>query len=580
MTGTGPHSSGRRSRRAFLATVGTGVTLSTSGCTELFTEVASWGDQLSVTITTVPDDDDRQSNGIFKHLASSLRAAGIDVTPDLRTTAQFEKKVLIDQDFDIFVGRYPGTPRPDGLYELFHSTFAYEPGWQNPYGVTNIDLDERLEQLRHATGTDRTTAIESVFDSFLATKPFVPVCAPAAYYAVNDEEFTGWDRQSFRTRLGYVDLDPAADVDQFDGLVTDARPTQNLNPLATHYRHTGAITSLLYDSLATQSGDGLSPWMARDWEWQDGRLTATMRPDLTCHDGEPLTAEDVAFTFEFLTDLSLGRADSPVPAPRFRRETSAVTSATALDDQTVECTVDASREVATSVLTVPILPEHVWRPLVDELDEETASTATWLREELMAESLSHVGSGPYQFESWVQGDQLTLGRFDEHFSVEDPDLPGVPVESLVLRNASNGSVAIEMVDAGDASALVTPIEADVIGETQEMETATRITDPGWAYYQIGFNTQKHPFSNHRFRRAVASLIDRQWLAETVFHGHAQPLSVPKVDTSAMDDYAWEGADPETPFVGTDGEVDVEAARDLFREASFEYNDSDELVVGN
>lgn len=578
MTGTGPPSSGRHPRRAFLAAVGTGATLSVSGCTELFTEVSSWGDQLSVTITTVPDDDDRQSNGIFKHLESSLQAAGIDVTPDLRTTAQFEEKVLIDQEFDIFVGRYPGIPQPDGLYELFHSTFAYEPGWQNPYGVTNIDLDERLEALRHATGTDRTAAIESVFDSFIDTKPFVPICAPSTYYAVNRDQFTGWDRQSFRTRLGYVDLDPVDGVDRFDGRVTDARPLQNQNPLAVNYRHTGAITSLLYDSLATRSGDGLSPWMARDWEWRDGRLTATLRSDLTCHDGESLTADDVAFTFEFLADLSLGRADSPVPAPRFRRETSMVSSATAIDDETVECTVDASSEVATSVLTVPILPEHVWRPLVDELDEETASTATWLREELMNEEISRVGTGPYRFEGWMEGDQLTLARFDEHFSADEPDLPSVPVESLVLRNASNGSVAIEMVDDGRASALVTPIEADVIGETQEMETAARISDPGWAYYQIGFNTQKHPFSNHRFRRAVASLIDRQWLAETVFHGHAQPLSVPKVDSSAMDDYAWTGADPETPFVGTDGEVDGEAARELFRKASFEYNDSGELVV--
>src|SRR6056297_194223 len=230
MTGTGPPSSGRHSRRTFLAAVGTGVTLSTSGCTELFTEVSSWGDQLSVTITTVPDDDDRQSNGIFKHLESSLQAAGIDVTPDLRTTAQFEEKILLDQDFDIFVGRYPGVAQPDGLYELFHSTFAYEPGWQNPYGVTNIDLDEQLERLRHATGTDRTDALASVFDSFLATKPFVPVCAPSTYYAVNGEQFSGWDRQSFRTRLGYVDLDPADGVGQFDGRVTDARPLQNLNP--------------------------------------------------------------------------------------------------------------------------------------------------------------------------------------------------------------------------------------------------------------------------------------------------------------------------------------------------------------
>ncbi|MFC3957110.1 ABC transporter substrate-binding protein [Halovivax cerinus] len=580
MTGTGAPSRDRVNRRSVLATVGTGASLATAGCAGLFSHVSSLDDQLSVTITTVPDDDDRQSNGIFKYLETALEAAGIDVGVELRTTAQLQQKVLVDQEFDIFVARHPGFKHPDGLYELLHSRFASEPGWQNPYGVTHMDLDEHLEAQRHLTGEERTAAIGDALDIVLKEKPFVPVCAPSTYYAVNPEQFGGWDRQTFRTRLGFVDLDPADGVDAFTGLVTDSRPTVNLNPLAVQYRRTGVYTSLLYDSLATESNGDLIPWLASDWEWADDRVTATLRPDVTFHDGESLTATDVAFTFDFLEDLSLGRAESPIPASRFRRHTSTVETVTPVDDETVEITVSTNRTVGASALTVPILPEHVWRPIVTELEQETASTGPWLREELHAETIPRTGSGPYRFDGWTQGDQVTFTRFDEHFAIDDPDLPSAPVDQLQVQSAPNGSTAIGLVDRGDATALVTPIESHVVGETESTETAKRISDPNWAFYQVGFNTREPPFSNFRFRQAVASLIDREWLASEVFHGHARPIAVPDMESAAIDDYTWNGADPETPFVGTDGEVDVEAARDLFEVASYRYNDEGELVVND
>lgn len=573
-------SSNARTRRSFLAAVGTGVTLSTSGCTELFTDVQTWDDQLSVTITAVPDDDDRQVNGILKHLESNLVAAGIDVSWDLRAIHQFERAILLDHEFDLYVGRYPGSPDPDSLYELLHSRFAYEPGWQNPFGLTNMELDDRLDAQRRQTGRDRQSAIADALELFLVEKPFVPICAPETYFAVNPDHFDGWGRHPFRTRLGYIDLEPREGIDRFTGLVTDSRPTQNLNPLAANFRNTGMITSLLYDSMANVRDGELTPWLAHDWSWNGDRLTVSLRPDATFHDGVPLDASDVAFTFELLADLSLGRAESPIPAARFRRETSAIRTVSAGEDGTIEFAVETSREVGSSVLTVPILPEHVWRPIVEDLDRETATTEEWLREDLRAETISRVGSGPYRFASWIRGDQLTLERFEDHFSRISDDLPSAPAEELMIRTAANGSVAIEAVDDGEASALASPIEAHVIGKTDGTETAARLSDPNWGYYHVGFNIRKPPFSNPKFRQAVASLIDREWLVETVFEGHADPIAVPTIDSTAAAGYEWDGADPETPFLGTDGDVDAEVARERFRAAGYTYDDSGQLVVNN
>jgi len=66
------------------------------------------------------------------------------VSLDVRSQSEMLKAVLIDHDFDIYVGLHPADYDPDFLYETLHSTYANEAGWQNlrahQYGV------------RHATG--------------------------------------------------------------------------------------------------------------------------------------------------------------------------------------------------------------------------------------------------------------------------------------------------------------------------------------------------------------------------------------------------------------------------------------------
>jgi len=74
-----------------------------------------------------------------------------------------------------------------------------------------------------------------------------------------------------------------------------------------------------------------------------------------------VTAEDVAFTYEFLQDTSLGTTESPVPTPTFRGRVSAVETATAIDETTVRLTLDGVNDaVGMRALQVPILPKHVW----------------------------------------------------------------------------------------------------------------------------------------------------------------------------------------------------------------------------
>ncbi|WP_290812187.1 ABC transporter substrate-binding protein [Halovivax sp.] len=574
--------SGRRGvgRRTLLASGAAGVALSLSGCSNRVGSVVhTSSNQLSVTITTVPDDDDRQVNGIFQALESNLEAVGIDVSVDPRTTHEFERTVLFDNDFDLYVGRYPGRRDPDFLYELLHSRFKNEVGWQNPFGFSSIDLDEQLEAQRRQTGDERRETLADVLERTVVEKPFVPLCLSHENRVVREDRFDGWDRSHLADGRAYLALDPLEADDRLTVATTDARPTQNLNPLAAHYRDRGTVIDLLYDSLGTWLEGEFVPWLAADWERDGSELLVTIGSDCRFHDGESLDAADVAFTYEFLGDLSLGRAETPVPSPRYRRELSAVRSIEVVDERAVEFVVDAVPDVVRDVLTVPILPEHVWRDLVEGLDDETAVTEEWLRDAVLSDDVARVGSGPFAFGERSERDRLTLERFEDHFSLRsDVELPAPPVEEFRLRVAPNGASAIDLVDAGRADATVSALEAHVVDAAAAAEEASVVTSEARSVYHVGFNVRRAPFANPNFRQAVARLLDRTWLVESVFDGHADPVAVPADDETAPSAFEWNGADPVAPFAGRDGELDESAARDAFRDAGFRYDDDGRLVV--
>ncbi|TKX52169.1 ABC transporter substrate-binding protein, partial [Halorubrum sp. SS7] len=85
-------------------------------------------------------DDDPSGIRIARQLEEHLTAVGIDVQLNAVGQTELWRKVLINQDFDIYVGQFVETEPfdPDALYGLTHSKFIAESGWQNPFGFTEI----------------------------------------------------------------------------------------------------------------------------------------------------------------------------------------------------------------------------------------------------------------------------------------------------------------------------------------------------------------------------------------------------------------------------------------------------------
>ena len=594
------------SRRAVLGGLAGVAAGATSGCIQRVRTIAGQqsAEQVSLTIKTFPADTDEMATRIARSLATNLETVGIDPDLTLLSVEEFHREVLINHDFDLYVARYPGRHDPDFLRPFLHSVFAGEPGWQNPFGFTDdLTLDDLLDRQRRLQGERRREAIFEAQRRIAQQQPFATVAVPDDVGAVRTDHFDGW--------TGYRPGDPLSnlalrrrDADEaLDATVTDEgggrlrvtttteEVTRNFNPLSVEFPSHDITLGMLYDPLARRYDGAMRPWLAADIAWDrtgDGTVaTLELREDLTWHDGQSLTVEDVTFTYEFLADTSLGGGETPVPAPRFGNRVSTIESMQPIGDRTLRFGFgDVPPEVAVRAFTVPVLPEHEWRPKAEPINIAGVELFEGVTEALVWSNPEPVGSGPSRFERSITDDTVLLSRFDDHFLAREAD-PGLETdrfdgapdfEEYVVRVVPSDRAAVELITADEADATgstATPSVVPQIGRHDRLQLAI---ERSRSFYHVGFNTRRGPPGNTRFRRAVARLLDEAHLVAETFDGYARPAAVPLAGTEWVpSDLRWEGTNPEVPFAGTDGSLDETTARKAFREAGYRYDEDGRLL---
>ena len=571
---------------------------STSGCIQRIRSIINRDSPsaVSLSVTAPPADSDRMATLLARHLVENLEAVGINATLNVLPETELYREVLLNGNFELFVAQLPPMADPQALYALLHSVYASEPGWQNPYRYADIGLDDLLARQRTTSDAERRQAVGETLEHVCQTQPFTTVAFPDEIRAARTNNFTGWEQYELQEPLSYLTLDRAPGVSPTEQLplrlaVADSRISQNLNPLSVEYRQLNPVTDLLYDPLVRRLDGSLVPWLAADYEFEANRLRVSLRPGLRWHDGTSLTADDAAFTYRFLADTSLGKISQTVPAPRFQAWAGLVSDAHAVDDTTVELTVpETSPEVAVQALTVPLFPEHIWRDLSDPADIQGIEGSNNVTNAIVNTNVDAVGSGPLTVANVSGGEQVVLEPFEDHFLQrgagifeEIPEaFAGEPAfDQLRFVMVPSNSTAVNQVAQGDVDATATrvdPREA-IINRIVSADGVSQFTERSHSPYQIGFNTGMAPFSNPYFRRLIARLVDKQYVADEIFEGYGQPASNPFSESQwNTEDLAFDADDPVVPFIGTGGELDVEAARTAFRERGFEFDDSGTLIL--
>ncbi|MBI5500865.1 MAG: hypothetical protein HY907_11535 [Deltaproteobacteria bacterium] len=228
------------------------------------------------------------------------------------------------------------------------------------------------------------------------------------------------------------------------------------------------------------------PELAASWETSpDGlRTVFHLRRDVFFHDGTPLTAHDVEFTFDRLFDPS-------VTAESLREDLKVVRSLKATADHEVELIVERPYFLLFETLGfVPILPRHVYA--TGDLNRHPANRAP-------------VGSGPFRFERWDTGERIVLRRHERWWG-------GRPhLDEIVFRVVRDRTIGYQMARRGDIDLLprITPdqVEEYLADPTMVARFAPVTLDtPDFAY--LGYNTRRAPFTDPRVRRATTMLVDR------------------------------------------------------------------------
>lgn len=579
------------SRRGFLGGVfGLGVG-GLAGCTErLWSRAEDTGpQQVQVTIKTLPADDDAIAAKILSQLRSNCQAAGIDAVHEPVAEAELYRDVLLEGDYDVVVFRHPGFEEIDALRGLLHSDFVTERGWQNPFNFSDVTVDELLEaQLEAET---RESALTDLFEYLEETVPYASIAFPHQVGGAQTEVAAPVSPRRAVEFLELVATEPT-DGSRNGPLVVGVYGdglTERLNPLAVDRNRIEGLLGLVYDPLVRRMpvddrtdpfDPAYEPWLAEEISWDDTgrRLQARvrLREGLTWHDGERLDANDVSFTWRFLSDTSLGDLDGGIPAPQYRTRQTLVASMDVIGGRTLDIEFTTTvRSAATRALSCPVLPEHVWEPRSTVIAERQT-------EALVDDNENPIGSGMYVLEE-VTDDAITLEPFDEHVlrtgsGSRPPVLEGFPqYAGIRFQVYPNAASMIEGLIAGDVDVTAGSVPPSALESVTEESGVEVVGNRTTSFYVIGYNHHHPQLGNPRFRRIFSRLVDRQHVAAELLSGYAdRPITTDAlvgIPPGVGDD---DSGSSMADFPGSDGEIQPSRVRSLFEDIGYRY-ENEELL---
>jgi peptide/nickel transport system substrate-binding protein len=278
------------------------------------------------------------------------------------------------------------------------------------------------------------------------------------------------------------------------------------NPIVNGDLYTGEmINYALFTPLIRYDADlNVAPHLAESWEEQgDSAIIFRLRRDVNWHDGERVTAHDVAFTFE--------RAKAPESASLIGDAfINDVASVEIIDSFTVRFVYERPHAQALEDFWWAPAPRH----LLEDVPAAELRNAPFNRQP--------TGSGPYRLVEWRARERVVLERNEDHAA----SLGGPPaVQRIVFRVVPEASTMLTELVTGGVHVDVPVLPEQV--ERIEAEPSLRLfAYPGRTVYYVGWNNARPPFDDARVRRGLALAIDRQQIIDALLAGQGSPANGP------------------------------------------------------
>jgi peptide/nickel transport system substrate-binding protein len=234
------------------------------------------------------------------------------------------------------------------------------------------------------------------------------------------------------------------------------------------------------------------PWLASSYAWSNAgkTLTFTIRQGVKFSDGTPMTASDVAFTFNLLMKNSTLASQAPGPTPL-------PVSATAPNATTAVLTF-SQPEYANLFLigSTYVLPEHIW--------QSQSNPATY-------GDANPVGTGPYELSSF-SSQKVTFKQNPNYWQKSKVTVPEVIFPNYVSNTTANPS--LDSGQIGYAGNDVANVASDYLSVSPNNHTWTS-NQPWFAdnnVVTLWLNTTKAPLNDPKVRLAISAGINRQQLS--------------------------------------------------------------------
>ena len=270
-----------------------------------------------------------------------------------------------------------------------------------------------------------------------------------------------------------------------------------LNPIISSDSYESRINGYIYESMLTLDNETLDyiPLLAESWTVSEDKMhyTFVLKEGLHWQDGEPLTAQDVKYTFD-------KAKDPEVDAPHLRNYYKDLTDVEILDDRTLRFTYATPYFKALDIIgLLGIIPKHIFEK--EDFNTHPAGRAP-------------LGSGPYRFSKWETGKEIVLERYPEYW--------GKPhyIQRIVFRIITDDTVALQVLKKGEIDYMgLQPIQWERQTSTDQFnDSFKKIRYPSLGYSYIGWNSQRPMFSDRRVRRAMTMLLDRESFVKNILYG--------------------------------------------------------------
>ncbi|MFW9921417.1 MAG: ABC transporter substrate-binding protein, partial [Candidatus Thorarchaeota archaeon] len=304
---------------------------------------------------------------------------------------------------------------PDHVWYRMHSENIIDWG-DNPYGLDNATVDTALDNF--FTSTPATVHENARLVQLYATQniPYIPLFLSDDTHAIRAE----WTNYTIKPGGPFTSYNPQTMVFMYDETWTAGdmlfvmaygSDIGELNPLFYRSERSHWYDMQVYDTLISYD-ENLDPipWLSESYAVSTDGTTVnfTIRTGAEWHDGQPLSADDVAFTFNYMKA-------APEDAV-FWSFLQHMNSATAYGN-VVSVVMDAAYTFALQNLgEVYILPEHIWDGII-------ADDARWDDPDNVT---AHVGSGPFKFVERIADEYTLMERYDNWWGPTNPNVGQLP----------------------------------------------------------------------------------------------------------------------------------------------------------